>query len=96
MRDRSGRVPWLLVAGTAMLTVLLFYVLFAAYFPARQRVARLEAEVKDVYAREAALQNQLERGERQAQALIAERDALRRRVETLQRELDARRPVRGR
>ena len=93
----------MLVAGSAMLALLLFYVLFAAYFPARQRVARLEAEVKDVYAREAALQNQLEQqqqrgalGERQVQALIAERDALASRVETLQRELNARRAARKR
>lgn len=85
-----------------MLALLLLYVLFAGYFPAKQRVARLEAEVKDVYAREAALQNQLEQlqrggpGDRQLQALIAERDVLARRVETLQRELNSRRPARKR
>jgi septal ring factor EnvC (AmiA/AmiB activator) len=93
-----GRVPWLLVAGSTMLVVLLLYVFFAAYLPAKQRIARLEAEIKDVYAREAALQTQLAQHEqrvvareRQTQALTAERDALARRLETLQRELAARR-----
>ena len=92
------RVPWLLVIGSAMLALLLFYVFFAAYLPAKQRIARLEAEIKDVYAREAALQTLLEqqeqRGaarERQAQAISAERDALARRLETLQREIATRR-----
>ena len=92
------RVPWLLVIGSAMLALLLFYVFFAAYLPAKQRIARLEAEIKDVYAREAALQTQLEQQaqreaarERQAQAISAERDALARRLETLQREISTRR-----
>ena len=92
------RMPWLLVIGSVMLALLLFYVFFAAYLPAKQRIARLEAEIKDVYAREAALQTQLEqqeqRGagrERQAQAIAAERDALARRLETLQREISTRR-----
>jgi septal ring factor EnvC (AmiA/AmiB activator) len=92
------RVPWLLVAGSVMLALLVFYVFFAAYLPAKQRIARLEAEIKDVYEREAALQTQLaqqeQRGalrERQTQALAAERDALARRLETLQRETPARR-----
>ena len=95
--DRS-RVPWLLVGGSVLLALLLFYVIFAVYLPAKGRIARLEAEIKDVYAREAALQTQLaqqeQRGvarERQAQALTAERDALARRLETLQRELTTRR-----
>ena len=92
------RVPWLLVIGSAILALLLFYVFFAAYLPAKQRIARLEAEIKDVYAREAALQTQLDqqeqRGaarEREAQAISAERDALARRLETLQREISTRR-----
>ena len=92
------RVPWLLVAGSALLALLLFYVFFAAYLPAKGRIARLEAEIKDVYEREAALQTQLaqqeQRGvsrDRQTQALTAERDALARRLETLQRDLTARR-----
>ena len=92
------RMPWLFVIGSAMLALLLFYVFFAAYLPAKQRIARLEAEIKEVYAREATLQTQLEqqeqRGaarERQAQAIAAERDALARRLETLQREMSTRR-----
>jgi predicted nucleic acid-binding Zn-ribbon protein len=97
--DRSrARVPWLLVAGSAMLALLVFYVFFAAYLPAKQRIARLEAEIQEVYAREAALQTALaqqeQRGvlnERQTQALTAERDALARRLETLQREATRRR-----
>ena len=91
-------MPWLLVAGSVLLALLLFYVIFAFYLPAKGRIARLEAEIKDVYAREAALQTQLaqqeQRGvarERQTQALTAERDALARRLETLQRELTTRR-----
>jgi predicted nucleic acid-binding Zn-ribbon protein len=94
--DRSRvRVPWLLVAGSALLALLLFYVFFAAYLPAKGRITRLEAEIKEVYAREAALQTQLaqqeQRGTRQTQALTAERDALARRLETLQRDLATRR-----
>jgi septal ring factor EnvC (AmiA/AmiB activator) len=92
------RVPWLLVAGSALLALLLFYVFFAAYLPAKGRIARLEAEIKDVYNREAALQTQLAQQEqsgvtrdRQTQALTAERDALARRLEILQRDLNARR-----
>ena len=89
------RVPWLLVAGSVLLALLLFYVFFAAYLPAKQRITRLEAEIKDVYAREAALQTELEQqaqqGARQTQALSAERDALARRLETLQRDLTTRR-----
>jgi septal ring factor EnvC (AmiA/AmiB activator) len=92
------RVPWLLVAGSALLALLLFYVFFAAYLPAKGRIARLEAEIKDVYNREAALQTQLAQQEqsgvtrdRQTQVLTAERDALARRLEILQRDLNARR-----
>ena len=85
------RLPWLLVAGSAMLALMLFYVVFAAYLPAKQRIARLEAEIKDVYAREAALQNQLaQQDQRHAlreKQLAAERQALARRLENLQREL---------
>jgi septal ring factor EnvC (AmiA/AmiB activator) len=86
-------VPWLLVAASAVLAALLLSVVFAAYLPATQHIARLEAELKEVYGREAALQNRLAQQE-QAQALreqqlkrvIAERDALQRRVEATRRE----------
>jgi len=102
--DRARvRVPWLLVAGSAALALLLLYVFFAAYLPAKGRIAALEAEIRDVYGREAALQNQLAQEEqrhvlreRQVQALMAERDALARRLDALQREFGVRRPPRPR
>jgi hypothetical protein len=60
MRDLSSpRIPWLLVAGSGLLAVLLAYVLFAGYIPAKRHVERLDAELKDVYAREAALQSRV-------------------------------------
>ena len=97
------RVPWLLVAGSALLVLVLLYVLFAAYLPAKQRITRLEAELKILYAREAALQNTLAQQERrhalrdqQMTALVAEREALARRLEDVQRELTSRRPARRR
>jgi len=93
-----GRVstPWLLVVASLLLAVLLLYVLFAGYLPARQRVARLEAELRDVYRREAELQTRLAQQEQrhalreqQLVALTAERDALVKRLEDLERELSA-------
>ena len=97
------RLPWLVVVGSGLLAVLLLYVLFGAYLPATQRVARLEAELKEVYAREAALQTRLAQQEqqhalrdRQMTALVAEREALTRRLEELQRELTAGAPARRR
>jgi septal ring factor EnvC (AmiA/AmiB activator) len=97
------RVPWLLVAGSALLLLILLYLLFAAYLPAKQRIASLEAELKDLYGREAALQNQLAQQERrhalrdqQMTALVAEREALARRLEDLQRELAGRAPAKRR
>jgi septal ring factor EnvC (AmiA/AmiB activator) len=94
--DRSRvRLPWLLVAGSALLALLLVYVIFGAYLPAKKRIASLEAEIKDVYAREAVLQNRLAQQEhrhalrdQQMTALVAEREALARRLEDLQRELE--------
>ena len=90
------RLPWLIVAGSGLLAVLLLYVLFGAYLPARQHVASLEAELKEVYAREAALETRLAQQEQryalrdqQMAALVAEREALSRRLENLQRELTA-------
>ena len=91
-----ARLPWLLVAGSGLLAVLLLYVIFAALVPAKQQVSRLEAELKDVYAREAALQTKLAQQEQrhalrdqQMTALVAEREALARRLEEVQRELAA-------
>lgn len=101
--DRSRvRVPWLLVAGSALLLLVLLYVLFGAYLPAKQRIASLEAELKDLYAREAVLQNRLAQQDRrhalrdqQMTALVAEREALARRLDDVQRELTGR-PARRR
>jgi hypothetical protein len=86
MEGARVRVPWLLVAGSTMLALLLLYVFFAAYLPAKGRIARLEAEIRDVYAREAALQNELARAQRRQEDVAAERDALARRLEILRRE----------
>ena len=77
-----------------ILAGLLAYTLFAGWLPAKQRMTRLEAEMKEVYAREAALQTKLAQQEQRAtqreqqlNALRAERDALARRIEDLEREL---------
>jgi type II secretory pathway component PulM len=93
--DRSrARLPWLVVAGSAILAFLFLYVLFAAYMPAKQRVARLEAELKEVYAREAALQTKAVQQEgrmalrdQQLKDLAAQRDALARQLEEARRTL---------
>jgi hypothetical protein len=91
-----ARVPWLIVAGSALLVVLFLYVLFAAYVPTKQRVVLLEAEIKEIYAREAALQTKMAQQDQrtalrdqQMAALVAERDALARRLEEAQRALTA-------
>ena len=88
--------PWLIVAAAVVLAGLLAYTLFAGWIPAKQRMTRLEAEMKDVYAREAALQTALAQQEQrstareqQLNALRTERDELARRVEDLERELAA-------
>ncbi len=88
-----AKIPWLLVAGSALLVAVLLYVLFGAYLPAKQRVDRLEAELKQVYQREAELQTKLAAQEQRAalreRAVIAERDELARRLDELQRQLPA-------
>jgi septal ring factor EnvC (AmiA/AmiB activator) len=88
------RLPWLLVAAAVLLTVLLAYTLFGGYLPAKQRVASLERELRQLYLREAELQSKVAQNEqRQAlreQRLIAvsaERDALARRLEDVERQL---------
>lgn len=94
-RPRAS-LPWLLVAASVLLLVITVYLYFGAYLPARQRVSRLEAELKDVYAREAMLQTRLAQQEKtqsmrqqQATALSAEREQLARRIDQLERELAA-------
>jgi len=88
--------PWLLVAASVLLLVIILYLFFAAYLPAKQRLARLEAELKQVYAREAQLQTMLAQQEKmqalrqqQTASVSAERDQLMRRIDTLERELTA-------
>jgi hypothetical protein len=85
--------PWFLVAASVLLTGLLAYTLFAGYLPAKQRVARLERELKDLYAREAELQNKLAQSDQRQAArelelatITADRDAMARRLEELERE----------
>lgn len=86
-------IPWLLVVGSVLLLVLVLYVTFGAYVPAKHRVARLEAELKQVYLREAELQTKLAEQEQRAvmrdKALSAERDELARRLAELQAQLPA-------
>ena len=86
--------PWFLVAASLLLTALLAYTLFVGYLPAKHRIARLERELKDLYAREAELQTKLAATdqrqtmrERELSATSAERDAMARRLEALEREL---------
>jgi hypothetical protein len=80
-------LPWLLVFASLALAVLLGYTLFVGYLPAKQRIAGLERELKEVYTREADLDTRHAQRERQLQAVTAERDALAQRVEQLEREL---------
>ncbi len=89
----NARIPWFLVLASAILLLLVVYVLFVGYLPSKQRVAGLEAELKDVYKREAELQTRLaqqdQRRERQISSLTAERDTLLRRLEELEKQLAA-------
>lgn len=89
-----ARLPWALVAASVLLVGLVLYVLFVAYLPARQRIAELEAELQQASARQVQLQTRVTRAEQQGTArdrelvaVTAERDALSRRVEELEREL---------
>lgn len=93
MTDARPRLPWLLVVASVLLALLLAYTLFVGYLPAKQRVARLERELRDLYGREAELQTRLAHADdlrdRQLAALTEERDALARRLEELERQLAA-------
>ena len=86
----------MLVAASVLLAALLLYVLFVGYLPAKQKTTGLERELKELYRREAELQTKLaqqdqryELRDRQLTALSAERDALVKRLETLEGELAA-------
>jgi len=88
----NARFPWLLIAASVLLVLVILYVLFVGYLPAKQRIAGLEAELKDLYRREADLQTKMAQQdqrysvrERQISALTSERDTLIRRLEELER-----------
>jgi septal ring factor EnvC (AmiA/AmiB activator) len=94
-------VPWLLVAASVLLAGLLAYTLFIGYLPAKQQIARLERELKDLYARQAELQTRLAQSEQrqavreqQLSTAAAEREAAARRLEDLERQLAATRAKR--
>jgi type II secretory pathway component PulM len=87
-------LPWMLVAASVLLLVITLYLFFGAYLPAKQRLTRLELELKQVYAREAQLETKLAQQDKlgalrqqQTTALTTERDALARRIEDLEKEL---------
>ena len=84
------------MAGSVLLAALLAYTLFGGYVPAKRRVASLERELHQLYAREAELQTKVAQNDQrhaardqQLLAVRAERDALARRLEELERQLEA-------
>src|SRR4030095_11871857 len=89
--DQPGtKIPWLLVAASVVLVLVALYLLFVGYLPAKQRIAGLEANLKDLYKREADLQMKIAQQEqrhsfreRQISALTSERDTLLRRLQAL-------------
>jgi len=94
-------LPWLLVIASVLLAVLLGYTLFSGYLPAKHRAESLERELKALYVREADIQTRLAQNEQrhalreqQLLAVTAERDALSRRLEEIQRELAVARALR--
>ncbi len=87
-----------LVLASVVLLLLVLYVLFVGYLPSKQRVAGLEAELRNLYKREAELQTRIAQQdqryalrERQLSALTSERDTLIRRLEELEKQLRAER-----
>jgi septal ring factor EnvC (AmiA/AmiB activator) len=94
-------IPWFLLVASVLLAGLLAYTLFVGYLPAKQRIARLERELSDLQAREAELQVRLAQSEQrqavreqQLSSTAAERDAVTRRIEDLERQLSAARAKR--
>ncbi len=84
----------MLVASSVLFLALLLYVMFVSYLPTKQRVAHLETELKEVYAREVALQTRMTQQDQRAvqrdqqlSALRAEREALSRRIDELEKQL---------
>ena len=105
MVDRPrATIPWMLVIASVLLLVIVLYMLFGAYLPTKKRITGLEGELRDLYAREAQIQTKLAREtersaqrEQQLAAFTAERDALAKRVEELEREVAAlKKPARRR
>jgi septal ring factor EnvC (AmiA/AmiB activator) len=97
MPDQTrSALPWTLVVASVALLAITLYLFFGAYLPAKQRLARLEVELKQVYASESQLRTKLDQqsktyavGAQQVTALTQERDALARRIEELEKELAA-------
>jgi len=96
-----ARLPWLLVGASILLALLLVYTLFGGYLPAKRRAASLERELRALYAREAELQTKVAQTEQrpwmrdqQLIAVTAERDALARRLEDVERQLAVARGLR--
>jgi septal ring factor EnvC (AmiA/AmiB activator) len=94
--EPRSSLPWTLVGASVLLLAITLYLFFGAYLPAKQRLARLEVELKQLYTREAQLQTQMAQQEKlhalraqQVTALTGERDGLARRIEALERELAA-------
>lgn len=89
----NARIPWFLVAASVVLLLLVLYVLFVGYVPSKQRVAGLEAELKDLYKREAELQTRIaqqdQRYSLRERQFNSERDALMRRLEEVEKLLAA-------
>jgi septal ring factor EnvC (AmiA/AmiB activator) len=93
---RRARLPWALVAASILLAVILVYTLLVAYLPAKRRVASLEKELRGLYMQEAELHTKVAQNEnRQSQrdqqliAVTRERDALARRLQELEREIES-------
>ncbi len=97
--DRARpQLPWMLVAASVLLLAIVLYLFFGAYLPAKKQMARLDAELKQVYARETQLQTKLDQQEKtyalreqQLNAVTAERDALAKRIEELEKQLGPKR-----
>lgn len=94
--EPRSSLPWTLVVASVLLLAITLYLFFGAYLPAKQRLARLEVELKQLYAREAQLQTQIAQQEKlhalraqQVTALSGERDGLAKRIDELEKELAA-------
>lgn len=100
MTDRPrATIPWFLVAATVLIMILFSYVFFQ-YVNTKRRVTGLETELRSVYEREHELQTRFAQQEqrytlreKQMTAVMAERDALARKLEALEGQVS---PPRGR